>query len=109
MPDIKLLLDVHVHSAVTSGLRRRGIEVLTCQEAKMDTAKDMEILEFAFSGGYVIFSQDTDFLNICSTKFPHKGLVYSHKQNDVGRIIRGLMLICEILDPNDMENHIEFI
>ena len=109
MPEIKLLLDVHVHSAIASGLRRRGIEVLTCQEANIRTAKDIEIFEFALENGYVIFSQDTDFLNICSTKFPHKGLIYSHKQNDIGRIIRGLMLICEILNADEMGNHIEFI
>ena len=33
MVRIRLLLDVHVHSAIKAGLRRRGIEALTCQEA----------------------------------------------------------------------------
>ena len=109
MPEIRFLVDVHVHSAITSGLRRRGIEVLTCQEAQLNTASDEAILQFASSNDWIIFSQDSDFLKICSEQFPHKGLVYSHKQNSIGRIIRGLLLINEILDCVDMENHIEFI
>lgn len=109
MPNIKFLMDVHVHSGITSGLRRRGIEVLTCQEALLSTATDNEIVEFAHLLNWVIFTQDSDFLKICSEQSEHKGLVYSHKQNDVGRIIRGLMLVSEILEASDMINHIEFI
>jgi predicted nuclease of predicted toxin-antitoxin system len=109
MANVRFLLDVHVHSAVAKGLRRRGVEVLTCQEAQMDTASDEEIVIFAKSNDWVIFSQDSDFLSICSQGFPHKGLVYSHMKNDIGRIIQGLMLISEVLTSADMENHIEFI
>lgn len=109
MPDIRFLLDVHVHSAITKGLQRRGIEVLTCREAQLNTASDEAIVQYALLHDWVIFSQDSDFLKICSQKFPHKGLVYSHQKNDIGRIIQGLMLISEVLSKADMENHIEFI
>lgn len=109
MPDIKYLMDVHVHSAITAALRRRGTEVLTCQEANMGTETDVGIIDFALDNDYVIFSQDTDFLTICSTKFPHNGLVYSHKQNSISRIVSGLMLIYEVLNKDDMKDHIEFI
>jgi predicted nuclease of predicted toxin-antitoxin system len=109
MSNIRFLFDVHVHSAITKGLRRRGVEVLTCQEAQIDTASDEAIVQFVLLNDWVIFSQDSDFLKICSQQFPHKGLVYTHKQNDIGRIIQGLMLISEILSKSDMEDHIEFI
>ncbi len=109
MSDIRFLLDVHVHSAIAKGLRRRGIEVLTCQEAQLNIASDDAIVQFALHNDWVIFSQDSDFLKICSQQFPHKGLVYSHKQNDIGRIIQGLMLVSEVLSKSDMEDHIEFI
>jgi len=36
-------------------------------------------------------------------------LVYSHKQNPINRIIQGLLLINEVLNDTEMENHIEFI
>ena len=110
MVKIRFLLDVHVHSAITAGLRRRGIEALTCQEAGLATTADEEILQFAQENNWVVFSQDDDFLQICSSEgFQHKGLVYSHKRNSIGRIIAGLVLIFEVLEPSEMEAHIEFV
>ena len=110
MGNIRFLMDVHVHSAVTAGLRRRGVEVLTCQEAGLGRAKDEEILEYARTNRWVVFSQDDDFLKICSVPdCKYNGLVYSHKRNSVSRILSGLMLIFEVLEAEDMENHIEFV
>ena len=56
MSDIRFLLDVHVHSAIAKGLRRRGIEVLTCQEAQLNIASDDAIVQFALHNDWVIFS-----------------------------------------------------
>ncbi len=103
-------MDVHVHSAITAGLRRRGVEVQTCQEASLARTQDEEILAFAAENNWVVFSQDDDFLKICAfEEMPHKGLVYSHKRNSISRIIAGLMLIHEVLEASDMENHVEFV
>ncbi len=100
----------NVHSAITAGLRRRGVEVLTCQEAGLARTSDEEILAFATENNGVVFSQDDDFLKICAWgEISHKGLVYSYKRNSIGRIIAGLMLIHEILEAEDMENHVEFV
>lgn len=110
MPNIRFLVDVHVHSAITAGLRRRGVEVLTCQEAGLARTPDEEILGFAAENDWVVFSQDDDFLKLCALgDKSHKGLVYSHKRNSIGRIIAGLMLIHEILEAEEMENHVEFV
>jgi len=69
---------------------------------------DETILQFASTNDWVVFSQDDDFLRICSSGVTvHKGLVYSHKRNSVSRIIAGLMLIHGILDPVEMADHIE--
>ncbi len=63
---IRFLVDVHVHSAITAGLRRRGVEVLTCQEAGLARTPDEEILGFAAENDWVVFSQDDDFLKLCA-------------------------------------------
>jgi predicted nuclease of predicted toxin-antitoxin system len=77
---------VHVHRAVATGLQRRGVQTVTCQEAGLATASDEENLAFAATENWVVFSQDDDFLKICSTPdFQHKGLVYSHKRNAVNQ------------------------
>ena len=103
-------MDVHVHSAITAGLRRRGVEVLTCQEVGLARTPDEEILMFAAENNWVVFSQDDDFLKICAfDETLHKGLVYSHKRNSISRIIAGLMLIQEILEAEEMVNHVEFV
>lgn len=39
----------------------------------------------------------------------HFGIVYAHQGKSIGAIIRGLMLIYEVLDQDDMKNHIEFL
>ncbi len=58
---IKFYTDEHVPTAVVSGLRRRGMDVLTVKEA------------------------------------------------NIGDIIRGLLLMNQVLDVNEMLDHIEFL
>jgi predicted nuclease of predicted toxin-antitoxin system len=106
---IKIYLDEHVSQAIAEGLRRRGVDVLTTQESGMCSAPDEELLAFALSRGRVVFTQDSDFMKLHAGGLPHAGLVYAHRQTAVGQIIRGLMLIVEILDSDDMAGHIEFI
>jgi hypothetical protein len=42
--EIKFYMDEHVPAAVTAGLRKRGVNVLTAQEAGMVEAADEEHL-----------------------------------------------------------------
>jgi uncharacterized protein with PIN domain len=110
MAKVRFLVDVHVHIAITEGLRRRGVEVMTCQEAGLGTMSDEEILSFAKHNNWVVFTQDGDFLKICSEeKYDHNGLVYSHKRNSISRIIQGLLLVFEVLERDEMMRHIEFV
>jgi predicted nuclease of predicted toxin-antitoxin system len=102
-------MDEHVPSAVTQGLRRRGVDVLTAQEAAMVTASDEEHLAFALSQGRVIFTQDADFLRLHVAGSNHAGIAYVHQQTPVGDMIRGLMLIVEVLEPGDMLDHVEYL
>ena len=47
MEQIRFYLDEHIHSAVAEGLRRRGVDVLTVQEARKTGLSDREQLTFA--------------------------------------------------------------
>jgi len=51
---IKLYLDEQVPSAVRDGLRRRGVDLLTTQEANRQGATDQEVLTLALSQGRVV-------------------------------------------------------
>lgn len=106
---IKFYMDEHVPSAVTQGLRRRGIDVLTAQEAAMVAASDEEHLAFALRQGRVVFTQDADFLRLHAAGSNHAGIAYVHQQTPVGDMIRGLVLIVEVLEPGDMLDHVEYL
>ena len=54
---VKLYVDVHVKRAVTDGLRRRGVDVLTAQEDGTNRLHDSDLLDHATSQGRVLFSQ----------------------------------------------------
>jgi len=101
--------DEHVSKAVISGLRRRGVDVLTTPEAGSMGAADTEHLNLARIEGRVIFTQDADFLRLHAKTDEHSGIVYASVTTPVGEIIKGLMLIHDILSSEDMINHVEFI
>ncbi len=57
---IALYMDVHVHRAITTGLRMRGVDVITAQEDGYRRALDPDLLDRATALGRVLFSQDDD-------------------------------------------------
>ncbi len=61
---LKLYIDHNVHAEITLGLRRRGVDVITCSEDGTDRADDDVILQRASDLGRIVFTQDTDFLKI---------------------------------------------
>jgi hypothetical protein len=106
---IKVYTDEHVPKAVVEGLRRRGIDVLSTQEAEMLGSSDEDQLALATSQGRVIFTQDDDSLRLHAKGTNHSGIVYAPQQRSIGDVVRGLMLICQVLDADEMEDHVEFL
>ena len=102
-------MDDHVPQAVSQGLQRRGVDVLTTQEAGLLSVSDEEHLKFAAESGRVIFTQDADFLRLHAAGFSHQGIAYAPQQTPVSNIVRGLMLIFDLLSLEEMVNHVEFL
>jgi len=110
MPEkIRFYADEHVSKAVVRGLRQRGVDVLTASEARMLGASDVGHLKRAQSEGRVIFTQDDDFLRLHAAGVDHSGIVYAPQQTQVTDIIRGLMVIHQVLDADEMHGQIEFL
>jgi predicted nuclease of predicted toxin-antitoxin system len=59
---VGLYMDVHVHRAITTGLRLRGVDVLTAQEDGYRRAVDDVLLDRATELQRVLFTQDEDLL-----------------------------------------------
>lgn len=106
---IRFYLDEQVSKSIQSGLTRRGIEVLTSKEADMLGASDLEQLAFCEQNDWVIFSQDDDFLKLHAAGHNHNGIVYARQRTSIGSVIQGLLLIYQVLDMEDMVNHVEYI
>ena len=107
---IQFHLDENVSHAIAEGLRRRGIDVTTTPEAGMIGLSDEEQIAFATTKERVIFTQDTDFLRMSRTGIHHNGIIYcQQKSRTIGDIVRGITLIWEYLEPEEMTNKVEFI
>lgn len=108
MDKITFYLDEHIPKAVAKGLRQRGIPVVTCSEIDTLGYKDIEHLSLAFEKSWVIVTRDNDFLILHAEEVHHAGIVFA-SQPLIGQYLSGLILIYEVLDMDDMSNHVEFI
>jgi len=106
---ISFYMDEHVPTAVSQGLRRRGADVLTAQEAGMRGSSDEEHLTLAASEGRTIFTQDADFLRLHASNRAHSGIVYAPQGTPVGAMLQALVLIHDVLRPQEMAGRVEFV
>lgn len=111
---VPFYMDQHVQSAITNGLRRRSVDVLTAQEDGSSRLDDELLLERATSLDRTVFSMDDDFLAIThrwlQTGREFAGLVYSQQMHiSIGQAIHDLEIIAKALTPQEMHNRIEFI
>ena len=107
---MKFYLDEHIPKTVAEGLRRHGIDVLTVQEAGRVGDPDRKLLAFTAMKRRVVVTFDDDFLALDAAGIPHSGIVFSQVgRRSVGDLIESLALIANVIDPEEMGNHIEFI
>src|SRR5436305_2046623 len=100
---IRFHLDEHVHPGVAAGLRRLGADVTTTADVALLGATDPTQAGYAATTGRVLFTQDDDFLSYAATGADHPGIAYCRQNSrSIGDIIRGLELIWEIYETDEM-------
>lgn len=111
---VAFYMDQQVNSAITDGLRLRGVDVLRTQDDGYERADDEVVLDHAAGLGRVVFTQDDDFLVIAqrrqSTDVSFVGVVYAHQLYvSIGDCVRDLELIATAYDPPDMADRVEYL
>ncbi len=107
---IRFHLDENVDPAIALGLRRYGIDATITTEAGLRGQTDEAQLEFIQQSQRVIFTQDADFLVIASRNSNHPGITYCKKgTRSIGEIIERLVVIYEVLTPEEMIGNVEFL
>ncbi len=111
---VRLYMDVHVRGPVTTGLRRRSVDVLTSQQDGTNRLEDDALLERALELARVLFTQDDDLLNEASTRQRQRrafaGVIYAHQQNiTVRQTIEDLELIAKACESEELANRVTFL
>jgi predicted nuclease of predicted toxin-antitoxin system len=106
---VKFYADEHISRAIVRGLRQRGADVLTTTEAGLLSATDEEHLERALLEGRVLVTYDQDYHRLHASGISHAGIAIANRTRTIGDIIRGLMLIHQVLDADEMKNQVEYL
>ncbi|MDX9956112.1 MAG: DUF5615 family PIN-like protein [Anaerolineae bacterium] len=106
---LRFHLDEHISPKVAEALRRHGVDVTTTIGADLRTASDTAQLDFCRREMRVLVTQDADFLRHSRTDNAHAGIVYCNSQRTISEIVRGLILVYEILTVEDMQGRVEYL
>lgn len=105
---IGVYFDVHIPSAISHGLRRRGVDVITAQEDGARRFRDTQLLDRATERGCALYTFDDDLLTEAHkrnrTGKHFGGVIYSHRFNaPIGRCIDDLEIIAKSPRPESVD------
>jgi Domain of unknown function (DUF5615) len=97
---IRFHLDENCDPRIAAGIRLHGVEVSTTPEVGLLHASDEAQLAFASAQSRVIVTQDTDFLRLAAAGENTPGVAfYPDQGRSIGQVIRDLLLIWEVYEP----------
>lgn len=106
--------DEHVSTAECDGLAARGVDILRAVDDGMRSAPDPDILDRATNLGRVVFTHDTDFLAMATSRQERGeyfgGVAYCHVfRLPIGKLIEALEILSESKEPADAMNTIIYL
>lgn len=107
---IRFHLDEHIDSSIADALRRHGIDTTTTVEAGLRTRGDEAQLAFVRNEHRVLVTSDKGFLRFAGSNSEHPGVVFvSSDAGSIGEVIKALILVYEVLMPDEMQGHVEYL
>jgi predicted nuclease of predicted toxin-antitoxin system len=71
---------------------------------------DQAQLAYAVTQSRVVITQDTDFLRLAASGQEHPGIIFFPAQSrSIGEVIRGVHLIWEVYELEEMRNRVEYL
>lgn len=110
MTRIRFHLDENVAFAVATGLRRRGLDVTTHDEAGLSGASDEEHVAYALRESRVIDTHDRHFPMLHAGGTMHAGIAYcAQEKYSIGEAIQMLLLLHDCVTAEAMRGCLEYI
>jgi hypothetical protein len=107
---IRFYFDQHVQGAVAAGLRQRGLDVLTAQEAGRSDLPDADQLAFAAAEERVMATFDSDYLALHQSGVQHAGIAWCPATKyRIGQLVQMPVLLHGVVDSESMRNHVEYL
>lgn len=107
---IRFYLDENVPVTVATQLQRRGVDAVTVRDLGFLGDSDANHLARATRLGYILCTNDADYIDMATTGIEHAGIVFGQQhKHSVGEWVRFLELLASVLDPNEMHNRIEYV
>jgi hypothetical protein len=86
------------------------VEVSTTTEAGLVGAEDADQLAYAIAERRVLETHDPDLIELAHRDQAHAGIAYCDpKRRSLRSIIGSLLLIWEVISPDEMEGHVEYL
>ena len=109
-----LYMDTCVQSAISNGLRARGVDVLTTQEDGRAETPDPLVLDRAGELGRVVFTRDADFLREGVRRqragIRFAGVIYAHQTRvSIGRCVEALYAIADTGSDKEVVNNVTYV
>ena len=107
-------MDVHVPLAITRGLRRRGVDVLTSQQDNTTEIPDDQLLDRAMQVGRVLFSRDQDLLAEAAQRLrsgrPFATIIFARQLDvSIGQCVTDLEIIANCGAPGERTGQIIYL
>lgn len=84
--------------------------MLTATEAGLLNTPDAVLLAHAFAAGRVVVTHDRDFPRRHREHVPHAGIAYcAQGTRSIGELIEALVLIYEVMEPEEIAGQIEYL
>jgi hypothetical protein len=111
---VPIYLDHNVNPRVAAALRRHGVDCLTAYEDGSATLRDEPLLDRVLTLGRVLYTQDSDFLEI-GARWQREGrtfagIAYAQQGRlSIGELIEQLLLIGLASNPDDWQDTIRYL